>query len=200
MNDTQRKIWNYLTVPNHPERLQALEDLVQLNIFGSFYARNGASFQRRVDAYLNENRRGFCADGIQRFRDEIWPPPPPKHEYDFHIRAVTTRELSDSQQWEFGAGLVRVAETFQKLYGVEDAKVVATRALDTGNVGFSIEVAPGQQLTTQDERNELRRTLTLAIEALRSMPVASVNVGTRARRRRDDAIEALSKTLHRLRA
>jgi hypothetical protein len=69
MNKLQRKIVHYLTEEGHPDREKAFDDLSGDNVF-SFYLTD-EEIIKRVNRYLDANPRGFCGDGILRFKKAV---------------------------------------------------------------------------------------------------------------------------------
>lgn len=69
MLDIQIAALRHLTEPGHPQRLQCLNDLTAQYAFGINVPRE--TFINIVTTYLKTNRRGFCSEGISRFRKAI---------------------------------------------------------------------------------------------------------------------------------
>lgn len=76
MNKVQKAVFDHLTVPGHPQRLQCLEDLLNRGFPGT--QATEVSSRAFVLAYLDKNPRGFCAEGVQRLRDVVDPQPKEK--------------------------------------------------------------------------------------------------------------------------
>lgn len=67
MNEVQKRAFDHLTVTGHPERLQALEDLIQSGAFSTSF---GVTTTRTIiEKYLRDNPRRFCSGGIDRLRN-----------------------------------------------------------------------------------------------------------------------------------
>lgn len=64
----------YLSESGHPERTDALRDLIERRAFHQDY---NAETRRILTEYLAENPRGFCRDGIQKFRVAVLGEQPP---------------------------------------------------------------------------------------------------------------------------
>lgn len=70
MNQIQTKVFKHLTESGHPDRVKALEDLVNRNIFDTWMKPEAST--RIVRQYLADNPRGFCASGIGRFEKAVF--------------------------------------------------------------------------------------------------------------------------------
>ena len=91
MNEVQKRIFDHLTQPGHPERIKCLEDLCN----GGFPSKTATPRDtlRAVDRYLELNPRRFCAEGIQRLRDAMEPPKPKSVRQ--RVTVTLTREADD---------------------------------------------------------------------------------------------------------
>ncbi len=69
MNDLQVKTLHYLAEKGHPQRIEALTDLINRGIFNPIDALSETT--KLLEAYLNLNPRNHCADGIERFRSAV---------------------------------------------------------------------------------------------------------------------------------
>lgn len=65
MNEIQKRVLKHLVQPGHPQRLEALEDLIgeHWNFFGEL---SESRTEARLRDYLTINGRGFCKDGRDR--------------------------------------------------------------------------------------------------------------------------------------
>lgn len=75
MTDFLAEVVQHLTADRgeHRERMQALDDLVGE---GLFVEPDEHDQRALVNAYLNENSRRYCAEGIARFREAVELPTP----------------------------------------------------------------------------------------------------------------------------
>lgn len=71
MNDLAAKTFDYLLVAGHPERRQALRDLSATGAFSSQFEGDTRYY---IDRYLKDNPRGFCDEGIAKFKAFLDPP------------------------------------------------------------------------------------------------------------------------------
>jgi hypothetical protein len=131
------------------ERQQALTDLIFRNVFnwGTVVGVKNA-----IDAYLTANPRGFCREGIDRFRKAILDPPPKT--LTFTLTIPFTGEVGDGSIaiTNIKAALIRQhGETMETPYAGFSSKLDLSKM---GCRGDSIEI-DGQQTLPGHRTNAL---------------------------------------------
>lgn len=124
MNELQQKVFDYLTQPGHPQRLQAMQDLMERHQGRIPFFRSGLgseSATSKLEAYLKDNPRGFCDDGIRRFRQAVGLPLP-------------LQEWEERDLRQFHAAKVELEMALSSLRTVSDliGKSTATRHTGPG--------------------------------------------------------------------
>jgi hypothetical protein len=95
LNTFATKVLDYLTTDgHHPQRKQALQDLIGIGALGYTYSDRT---QEAVETYLKANKRGFCQEGINRFRTAVGLKPTTKK-----VRIVLDLELENTKT-DFGS-------------------------------------------------------------------------------------------------
>lgn len=98
MNKIQKAAFEHLTVDGHPERKQALRDLVDRGAFTPTHSEQRA--ENIFVYYVKDNPLALCAAGIQRFKEAIGIKPPAR-EIDVTVRLTLDDTWND---WKVSSG------------------------------------------------------------------------------------------------